>query len=246
MLPVYHRENDVRMCLEAFRLTRLGNAKLSMVLAVNGASDDFAGYLEAVARGVCPGVPEGAVCSVRRFDHNVGKGEAVNRVVSATVARGGVPEFVLSFDPDLIARKPEWFDDLMAGYEASCSVFPTGAVVSDQYGCCCHTPLEPSDVEVGDVKLTYSTGNVGQAGGCLLTPYKVWREAGGYEAKRVYGSDDGHYMHALHRLGYRSCIVRTCSLFHLDTNDAGYRDWKFRALKDELAGAEKEGYYEGC
>lgn len=242
IVTIYHRETDTRRCLDAFATTDANGIALTVALAVNGASPPFLAYLRRVYDGLEPGIPQGASTRFYQFA-NPGKGVAVNDVVRQEKAAGGRFDFVLSFDADLVAQKPSWLHDLLQGYRQSLARCRTGGVVSDQCGNCCHVPRKAQQVSAPGTDLVYAENNEGIAGGCLLVPFDVWEQVGGYKAHRVYGSDDAHFMEAAWLVGYSVCIVKACTMFHPYSDDAGYQDWKVRACQDRLRDDEKGGYY---
>lgn len=236
---------ETKLCLDKLQGTDLRGLDLSVVFAVNGADDELLQYIEGVTCLRLPGVPNGAHADRHLMLTNPGKGASVNEVVRKELAKGGaLPSFILSMDSDLVSHNPKWLHNLLDGYYRASRMRRIGAVVSDQTVNCCHVPLNPISVGMGEMEIVFAEGNNGIAGGCLLTPLSVWLELGGYKAHRVYGSDDGHYMQSLHEAGYKSCIVKSCSLAHPHPRDVAYQDWKVRACRDQLADSETRGYFE--
>lgn len=242
VLPLYHKEEETLDCLKAFSETNLEGLGLSVVLAVNGASETFLDKLKGIQTGDLPGIPNGASAHMLQLP-NPGKGVAVNTAVSIYAQH---PDFILSLDSDMVPVSPLWLRILTDSYQRlvldpSCRL---GALATQQVGMCCHVPVEPRFHTYKEFSYTFARHNQGIAGGCILTPYSVWCELGGYKAHRVYGSDDAFYMQDLHEAGYEAAIAENCVLYHPSNTDPCYADWKRRACQDKLTEKEMKGYFE--
>jgi len=241
VLPIYFQEEATIACLRSFRETSLTGIELKVVLAVNGATPSLQAYLDSVVGGTQKDFPDKAEVVLRNFPGNPGKGFVVNQSVKEFESWN--PEFVLSYDSDLIIQEPSWLTTLVFSFDKASSLKRLGAVVSAQTVGDVHRPVSPQIVKVSGTNLLFSSCNQGQAGSCLMTPLKVWKELGGYRTDRVYGGIDGDYMSKLHMHKYVSCIAQDCVLIHPHSTDVAYSHWKLRAAYGKLGENEKGGYY---
>jgi len=242
VLPIYHREEETLACLDAFSRTSLEGINLTVVLAVNGARDTFLDTLKKMTSGDEVGIPKGAQVRLLNLP-NPGKGVAVNTAVRLYADK---TDFVLSLDSDMVPTSENWLKIFVESFqELIANKIRVGAISSQQVGMCCHVPVSGEFRNYGKFSYTFANGNQGIAGGCLLTPYAVWCELGGYrKSPNVYGGNDGYYMYDLYQSGYIAAIAENCVLFHPPSTDAKYADWKRRATIGKLREDERKGFYE--
>lgn len=240
VLPIYFREEDTNTCLDSLGITDIQGLTLSIVLAVNGSTDNQRAHIEerVSSKGLIPG----ASSKIMMFPGNPGKGVSVNRVVDEE-SKSHKFDFILSLDSDMVVTDSSWLINLLSDFQIASESHRLGALACDQAGQCCHVPDSPVTYTYNDRIFVGSRGNQGQAGGCLLIKAEVWYLLKGYRAFRVYGSDDGHLMADLNAKGWVCLIDKGVSLYHPFQKDMAYCDWKRRACLDALSDKEKGGFF---
>jgi hypothetical protein len=237
-VPIYHRNDYVMRSLSTLIETDISDLNVSFNFGINGADSHLRSFLvdiynELHTRGIMIRVTSPAV--------NIGKPKIINELVEVTIPK---PQYIVSYDSDIVVTDKLWLKKVLEVFTLYQGDTPLGAVCPQQTGNCCHVlDKDPIEYVAGPYPLASRAGNEGVAGGVLVTPYKVWQQLGGYEAHRVYASDDGHYALSCANNNLLMAVALNISVEHPHEKDPKYSDWKQRAARDLLADDEKKGFY---
>ena len=241
-IPVYHREAKVKDCLKSLAcLAPLDSIGLHVRVGFNGGPDSLKKYLVDEVQNTLDAAD---TYDVYDPGSNIGKPQVVNAMVNQ-LSETFPLDYVLSMDSDIIVQDPLWLEKFLQAYKEFPDPGRLGCLSAQQLGHCCHA-LRSEPIIFKSGHYTYVTGayNEGVAGGAILTPYRVWRDIGGYRAKRVYASDDAHYALDCHLRNLLMCIVNEVAVQHPYGDEPGYVDWKVRAARGEVSADESKGFYE--
>lgn len=237
-VPIYHRYDYVIRSLSSLIETDISDLKVSFNFGINGADSHLRGFLvdlynELHTRGITTRVTSPV--------QNIGKPKIINDLVTDTIPK---PDYIVSYDSDIIVTDKLWLKKVLEIFTLYQGEKPLGAVCPNQTVNCCHIlDKDPIEYLAGPYSLHTRAGNEGVAGGVLVTPYKIWEQLGGYEAHRVYASDDGHYALSCATNNLLMAVALNISVEHPFEHDPKYSDWKQRAARDLLADDEKKGFY---
>jgi len=244
-IPVYHRDSKVRACLESLKSMRQSfELDVHVMVGINGASLELREWLSSMRPSIDNPYPWDSY-EVYDYGENLGKPKMVNRLVEAMASKRKI-DYVISCDSDMVAHNPTWVYEFVHAFECFPIWKDLGCLATQQTGECCHVlDKDPIHYTSPCGRYTYTTtaGNDGVAGGCIITPYYVWRTIGGYFANRLYASDDGHYVLSCAQRGLVMAVVNEVSLEHPGGDDPAYRAWKLRAVTDSLTPEEMKGFY---
>lgn len=243
-IPVYHRDDKVRACINSLLdMEKVEGLHTRVMIGINGASYILRDWLINDIRDKAN--ERWSSYETCDFCGNIGKPEAINKLVKLATTDRRL-DYVVSCDSDMVAKDPRWLAKLVEAFELFPEWKDLGCLSTEQSGERCHVlDKDPFTYRSLDGRYTYVTraGNEGVAGGCLITPYHVWRTLGGYHAHRLYASDDGHFALSCAQHNLLMCVVNEVVLEHPRGDDPGYSSWKHRALSDTLKDEEKKGYY---
>lgn len=242
-VPIYYREDKAAKSIESLLSTSFQDEiyKLAIQLhfGVNGSTPEFHRWLyaDAIPRAQNRGFE---VSFYDKWGKNLGKPKAVNEMVTH-MERGCPPEYIVSFDSDIIILNSSWLLELVNAFESYEGPFRLGALCPEQLEACCHCLSNPKKyswkIEKPSRKysIRYAEGNHGIAGGVLFTSYQLWKSLGGYAAHRRYAADDGHYAQALWVQGkYYMAILDQVQIIHPGGDAALYNAWKRDIIKNDL------------
>ena len=246
-IPIYHRDQKVvDCCTESLDIRTKSEAyqlDVTIAIGVNGASESLKTYLEGLKE---PLEARGYHYCLYQPPFNLGKPKMVNRLVEDVVA-GGPVDYVVSMDSDMVVKDHDWLLKFVEILENAHLDMSIGALSANQTGECCH--LLDEDPVIRTYKKYHLIGRIGNngiAGGLLVVPYTVWEKIGGYRSHRKYASDDGHLCLDCANNELIVCMVKEIYAYHPKEDDTGYIEWKQRAVRDQLSGDEKIGYYKDC
>lgn len=249
-VPIYYREEKVIRSVESLLTTALSgdtyHLDVQLHFGINGCTSDFHYWLyaNAIPRAQNRGF---RVSLYDKWGGNLGKPRAVNEMVHH-MERGGAPEYIVSYDSDMIVTDPQWLHELVRAFESYTGQNRLGALCPDQLEETCHVLPNPKIWKWGisgsscghtEYSVRYTPGNHGIAGGVLFTPYSLWKAHGGYAAHRKYAADDGHYAQSLWLHGqYYMAILDQVRLIHPSGDDPAYNAWKRRVIDKNLTDRE--------
>lgn len=243
-VPVYYREEKVRACIGSLMgIHPVNGMDVHLMVGINGASQQLRSLL---LDEMCGEKMPWTSYKAWDFGENVGKPKAVNLLVNM-MAKDMHLDYVVSCDSDMVATDSQWLYRFVDAFEEFPDWANLGCLSTDQDGERCHVlDKDPFYFKSNDGKYSYVTraGNEGVAGGCIITPYHVWRTIGGYHAHRIYASDDGHFALACAQRGLTMAVVNEVTLIHPPGDDQAYSMWKYRATSDTLSDEERKGFYE--
>jgi glycosyltransferase involved in cell wall biosynthesis len=246
IVPIYHREEDTMKCLESFKSMDHGGKEIFIYFVVNGASESFLEKIKSISDEINRVTHPSIISYVKEPGDNLGKPVAVNIYAKEAISTKDVG-YIVSMDSDMVPLDDRWVTRLsFEWYLLSIrSDFRVGAICGNQSGNNCHVPLEPKtiDIEYQGSSFIIAKGNNGIAGGVLFTSSYDWETVNGYNAHRIYGSDDGHFCLAKEKEGKKVVLSINTTFFHPFPDDDGYSNWKKRAIEDNLKDEEKGGYY---
>lgn len=217
-VPVYFREDTVRLCVEGLIQTRISHGyDVNLVFVDNNSNDSLRDYLSAMAWH-----NEGVEAIL--LSSNVGKAKAV---MTATEKYPDFDWFV-NCDSDIIPLEIGWPGLLVDCYKG----IPGAGMVASYYTHNGNNPQPPQPkvfhVNVRGKEYTFRWGG-GVAGGCFATSRKMWDEIGGYDVTgAVYGGVDGRFRKAVADNGWRCGYIEQIVMDHFNDKDKykGYCAWK--------------------
>lgn len=244
-VPVYYREEKTKKCLASLLKTEFKKNQISLNIifniGINGAEETLYNYIMHDFQ--LHAKQKNFQITIHPWRHNHGKPKAVNMMVNHVVENTTL-DYVASCDSDIILINSDWLVDTIYAFETfNDSKRKLGALCPDQLQDNCHVlKNNVNTYKWENNEIQWKSGNVGTAGGVLITPYKVWQELKGYTAHRIYGSDDGHYADLCSRKGYIMAVLKTVKVIHPHERDQGYNRWKRSILQDKLTNEDKKGY----
>lgn len=241
-IPVYHREKLVIECINSLLKTKSAKRdQLIFYVGINGAESSLRSYLNEVKK-------EFDIKGYRYVVYdpliNMGKPKMVNTLVKAYTkcSPSNKLDYIVSLDSDMVVLDQDWLIKILSFFQEF-KEKPLGAICPNQKGNCCHVlDKDPIVYQAAGMTLITRAGNEGVAGGVLVTPYPIWDKLGGYEAHRIYASDDGHYALACSNNELIMGCLKEVSFFHPGEEDEGYINWKRKATSDKLIKKEEKGY----
>ena len=181
---------------------------------------------------------------------NIGKGMMVNHLYK----NSRKCDYLFSIDSDMKVET-ENFVDKMLFYLTR--IQNCGLISAQQSGLSQHWWGRGVNEEVREgMKVGYSPGGIGVAGGCVCLRTVDWISAGMYrENHDIYTGDDGILTHTIQKkLGKDVLISKECVMFHpsFEEEEKGYVEWKMESwkrdglkfLKDGYTGSNTKGYYD--
>jgi hypothetical protein len=242
LIPVYYRQKELLKCLEALSRTDIGENQVKVTFAVNGCTPKSLEHLMAVIGKRVTGLPKGGIGWIHVFNKNIGKGQAINECILRELMDHN-HDYIVSLDQDMVATSTSWLLDMIRLSQVKLDCSRLGAVVAEQSGSSMHLPVNPRRIYVDEDPLTFSDGNKGLAGGCLLASSSMWGLVRGYRMGCIFGGDDTGFMHGLHSRGHQAAIANDVVFFHPGDGECFlYSEWKKRALAGTLAMNEKDGF----
>lgn len=197
-MPIYKREDYVLNCITSLVETTVidERVQLTIALAVNAMNETLSNYLTEYVK------TSKFKIDIHLMDGNVGKGIAVNNVASKYKF-----DYLISMDSDMICIDRDWLMKMLSVYiqydknpakNRDGSGRLLGSLCTNQIGNTCHVLNlnDPSTIKLNptsNLTIITSIQGGGIAGGILMSSSKVWNDIKGYEASKLYATDDGHY-----------------------------------------------------
>jgi len=237
-MPIYKREllalNSIRSITE---LTQLDNTfDVTLALGINEMDSMLDTFLTEYKSDTIK-------VNVHKFDKNLGKGIAVNKLASLYEF-----DFIISIDSDMICVDPEWLKKMLYVYfrynenpakNRDLTTRMMGSLCTNQMGLNCHAIHEkdPNRININIENrfniISHVSGG-GVAGGVLMSDSKTWKMIGGYHGGKLYATDDGHYNGDCHRRNKLVGYIKEVYFYHPYEFKDDYRVWKDKIVKEDV------------
>lgn len=237
-ISVYHRIPEFKRCMDSILMSDLTNHDVAIFVGFNGGYQDAEEYLIDVHHRF-----EKTPIKFHTIvpNANIGKGKLVN--LMSTYCSN--LDFLVSIDGDIEITCINWLDIMLESYySAKDNGIKIGALAPmfqehdvHLFGQGCDVIKELSN----KFHFVYREDNV-TAGPLFFIPIDAWKTIGGYEAHRIYASDDGHFCAAATKHGYKVGMIPEISVIHPFESNKDYINWKFQAAKGEHD--NEEGFYD--
>lgn len=236
-IPVYYRDELVKHCLTSLKYTDTKDLHVTLNLGLNGARQSFIkDFLESYISEV-----KGTVfADVNVFDpgENIGKGKMVNHMARTL----NDFDYLVSIDSDMEMIDGGWLKNFINIFTHA--DMKIGALCSNQINNSFHKISDCKKVVIEKFSVVCTPGNIGIAGGVMITPFAVWANIGGYKANKIFGNDDTTYATDCFIRGLVMGYVDEIEFFHPKDDDIDYLHWKSKAKSNKLNYYENDGYYE--
>lgn len=240
-VPVYYRESLVKQCLASLAATDVKEYHLDVTLniGINGARSSFTqNFLDDFISE-----NTGKVFSsinVYNPGENIGKGRIVNEMSFQHSAF----DYLVSLDSDMELMDVKWLSKMLSVLNDPNTSIPVGAVCANQINNSMHKITNTKRITVGDLTLVCSPGNIGIAGGVMMTTSQLWNEVSGYRAGKIFGDDDTSFANDCFIRGKVMGYIEEIEFFHPKDDNVDYSEWKSRAMSNKLEYFDNEGFYE--
>lgn len=219
-VPVYFREDTVRLCVEGLMETRLSQGyDVQLVFVDNKSNDSLRDFLISMSWQT-----EGVETIL--LDENIGKAKAV------MLATEKFPDFdwFVNCDSDIVPLEPGWPGLLVDCYKGIKGV----GMVASYYTHNGNNPQPPqphvTHVDVRGKNYTFRWGG-GVAGGCFATSKSLWDEVGYISSapRGVYGGVDGRFRFRVANDGWKCGYVEQIVAEHINDKDKYQNYWAWKA-----------------
>ncbi len=200
----YNRLHLLRRCVEDV-LLRTSEKTREIVIWDNGSRDGTREYLE--------GLDDDRIRVVHHVD-NIGMNAYARAFAMAT------QDYLVELDDDVIEAPPRWDETLLDAFLRIPKIgFLSASLVDD-----------PNDSASQYVKylreerMAYTRRELGgvailegpTGGSCTMTSRELYKRVGGFRqhTKFIYWREDAAYVKGLRRLGYRSAVLESLSVWH--------------------------------
>lgn len=237
-MPIYKREllalNSIRSIVELTQVDKTFDVTLA--LGINEMDSMLDAFLNEYK-------PTGIKVSVHKFEKNLGKGIAVNKLASLHEF-----DFIISIDSDMICIDPEWLKKMIYVYyrynenparNRDRTPRMMGSLCANQIGLNCHA-IEEKDQNRININIenrfnivSHVSGG-GVAGGVLMSDAKTWKMIGGYHGGKLYATDDGHYNGDCHRRNKLVGYIKEVNFYHPYEFKDDYRIWKDKVVQEDV------------
>lgn len=183
-------------------------------------------------------------------EKNIGKGMMVNHLYR----NSRKCDYLFSIDSDMKVETENFVDKMLFHLTR---IQNAGLISSQQSGLSQHWWGRGVNEEVREgMKVGYSPGGVGVAGGCVCLRTVDWNAVGMYrENHDIYTGDDGILTYNIqNKLGKDVLISKECVMFHpfIEETEKDYAEWKMESwkrdglkfLKDGYTGSNTKGFYD--
>ncbi len=183
-------------------------------------------------------------------EKNIGKGMMVNHLYK----NSRKCDYLFSIDSDMKVETENFVDKMLFHLTR---IQNCGLISAQQSGLSQHWWGRGVNEEVREgMKVGYSPGGIGVAGGCVCLRTVDWISVGMYrENHDIYTGDDGILTYNIQKkLGKDVLISKDCVMFHpsFEEEEKGYVEWKMESwkrdglkfLKDGYTGSNTKGYYD--
>ena len=184
-------------------------------------------------------------------EKNIGKGMMVNHLYK----NSRKCDYLFSIDSDMKVETENFVDKMLFHLTR---IQNCGLISAQQSGLSQHWWGRGVNEEVRDgMKIGYSPGGIGVAGGCVCLRQVDWLSTGMYrENHDIYTGDDGILTYNIQKkLGKDVLISKDCVMFHPPhegDEERGYVEWKMESwkrdglkfLKEGYTGSNTKGYYD--
>ena len=184
-------------------------------------------------------------------EKNIGKGMMVNHLYK----NSRKCDYLFSIDFDMKVETENFVDNMLFHLTR---IQNCGLISAQQSGLSQHWWGRGVNEEVREgMKIGYSPGGIGVAGGCVCIRQVDWLSVGMYrENHDIYTGDDGILTYNIQKkLGKDVLISRDCVMFHPtheSEEEKGYMEWKMESwkrdglkfLKEGYTGSNTKGYYD--
>lgn len=243
-LPTYHRLNKTKKSLNSIlEDIKLSNYDVEVYIGDNSPNfPELREWLKTL---------ESEKVHVHLGEKNIGKSGMVNYLYQ----NSRKCDYLFSIDSDMIPIKDSNFVDNMIYHLTRLD--NCGIVSSNQLECSQHWFGTSVDtIEVNGIKVGFSPGGVGIAGGCIVLRSEDWERIGMYKENHdIYTGDDGILTYNMGKiLGKYVYISVNCSLIHPspEESEKDYVEWKtnswkrdqLKFLDDSYKGENKKGFYD--
>lgn len=237
-MPIYKREllalNSIRSIVDLTVIDKTFDVTLA--LGVNEMNEELDSFLENFKTTKMK-------IDVNKFDSNLGKGIAVNKLASKYEF-----DFIISIDSDMICIDAEWLKKMVFVYfkyneepainRSNKQPRPLGSLCSNQMGYCCHMidKKDPKRININiedKFNIISHVSGDGVAGGVLMSDAKTWKLIGGYHGGKLYATDDGHYNRDCHQKNKLVGYVEEVYFYHPHEFNDSYRQWKNKIVADK-------------
>jgi len=184
-------------------------------------------------------------------EKNIGKGMMVNHLYR----NSRKCDYLFSIDSDMKVETENFVDNMLFHLTR---IQNCGLISAQQSGLSQHWWGRGVNEEVREgMKVGYSSGGFGVAGGCVCLRSIDWNAVGMYrENHDIYTGDDGILTYNIQKkLGKDVLISKDCVMYHPPhegDEERGYVEWKMESwkrdglkfLKDGYTGSNTKGYYD--
>ena len=230
IMVTYHRPNDFTNCVESILKNTIVKYHLHIVDNSQGAIDEQLNKYENLAN-----------ISVHRNDVNIGKPKSVNDCYFKMGKSSN--KFFVNMDSDIVVKKG-WLLNLSRSYEFVSQSTKVGIIAPVIQ----NSLKETWRWQLANVVRMHKINKLGNdlycrgvyenlhtAGPVLLINRQLFDAVRGFDAKQLYGADDGSLCRKSHNRGFFVGIDTNVTVMHVNNDsDKEYESWKVRNIKGNV------------